>query len=237
MNREQYEAFVNALLTAEIYPLHDFEKAVHFEGCLPIEEIASRGIDTLRFGPMKPVGLEHPLTGERPYAVVQLRKEDLSDEYFNIVGFQTKMKIPEQKRVIQMIPGLESCSFARFGSMHRNTFINGPKHLRPTFQTRRDPRVFFAGQITGVEGYVESAAVGLLVARYMADPTPLPYHTALGALGRHVAESSPDRYQPSNVTWALIEDVIGKARKNEKRDRQVERALATIESLAETVHV
>jgi len=232
MNREQYEAFVNALLTAEIYPLHDFEQAVHFEGCLPIEEIASRGIETLRFGPMKPVGLEHPTTGERPYAVVQLRKEDLSDEYFNIVGFQTKMKVPEQKRVIQMIPGLENCAFARFGSMHRNTFINGPKHLTPTFQTKRDPRIFFAGQITGVEGYVESAAVGLLVARYIDDPTPLPYHTALGALGRHVAESSPDRYQPSNVTWALIEDVIGSVRKSDKRQRQVERAIATIERLA-----
>ncbi len=232
MNREQYEAFVNALLTAETYPLHDFEKAVHFEGCLPIEEIAARGIDTLRFGPMKPVGLAHPITGERPYAVVQLRKEDLSDEYFNIVGFQTKMKIPEQKRVLQMIPGLEGCTFARFGSMHRNTFINGPKHLLPTFQTRRNPRIFFAGQITGVEGYVESAAVGLLVARYIDDPTPLPYHTALGALGRHVAESSPERYQPSNVTWALIEDVVGNVRKSEKRERQVERAIATIEGLA-----
>ncbi|HEY6844525.1 MAG TPA: methylenetetrahydrofolate--tRNA-(uracil(54)-C(5))-methyltransferase (FADH(2)-oxidizing) TrmFO, partial [Thermoanaerobaculia bacterium] len=202
------------------------------EGCLPIEVMAHRGRDTLRFGPMKPVGLEHPATGERPYAVVQLRKEDLSDEYFNIVGFQTKMKVPEQKRVIQMIPGLENCTFARFGSMHRNTFINGPRHLRPTFQTNRDPRIFFAGQITGVEGYVESSAVGLLVARYIDDPAPLPYHTALGALGRHVAESSPDRYQPSNVTWALIEDVVGRVRKNEKRDRQVERALATIESLA-----
>ena len=233
MDRQQYEAFVNALLTAEIYPLHDFEKAVHFEGCLPIEEIASRGIDTLRFGPMKPVGLEHPVSGERPYAVVQLRKEDLSDQYFNIVGFQTKMKIPEQKRVMQMIPGLENCAFARFGSMHRNTFINGPRHLRPTFQTKGEPRIFFAGQITGVEGYVESAAVGLLVARYIDDPTPLPYYTALGALGRHVAESSPERYQPSNVTWALIEDVVGNVRKKDKRERQVETALAAIERLAE----
>lgn len=229
MTREQYEAFVGALLGAELYPLHDFEKAAHFEGCLPIEEIASRGIDTLRFGPMKPVGLEHPVTGERPYAVVQLRKEDLSDEYFNIVGFQTKMKVPEQKRVMQMIPGLENCVFARFGSMHRNTFINGPKHLTNTFQTKRDPHIFFAGQITGVEGYVESAAVGLLVARYIDDPSPLPYHTALGALGRHVAESSPDRYQPSNVTWALIEDAVGKAKKTEKRDRQVALALAAVE--------
>jgi len=232
MSLEQYEAFVQALLTAELYPLHDFEKAAHFEGCLPIEESASRGVDTLRFGPMKPVGLEHPITGDRPHAVVQLRKEDLSDEYFNIVGFQTKMKIPDQKRVLQMIPGLENCAFARFGSMHRNTFINGPKHLRNTFQTKCDPRIFFAGQITGVEGYVESAAVGLLVARYIDDPTPLPYHTASGALGRHVAESNPDRYQPSNVTWALIEDVIGNARKSERRQRQVERAIADVEHLA-----
>ena len=232
MHREHYEAFVSALLSAELYPLHDFEKAAHFEGCLPIEEMASRGADTLRFGPMKPVGLEEPTTGHRPYAVVQLRKEDLSDEFFNIVGFQTKMKVPEQKRVIQMIPGLENCVFARFGSMHRNSFINGPKHLRNTFQTKRDPKIFFAGQITGVEGYVESAAVGLLVARYVDDPTPLPYHTALGALGRHVAESNPDRYQPSNVTWALIEDVVGNVRKSEKRDRQVARAIADVERLA-----
>ena len=238
MTREQYEAFINALLAAELYPLHDFEQAAHFEGCLPIEEIASRGVDTLRFGPMKPVGLEHPLTNERPYAVVQLRKEDLSDEYFNIVGFQTKMKVPEQKRVLQMIPGLENCVFARFGSMHRNTFINGPKHLTPSFQAKRDPRVFFAGQVTGVEGYVESSAVGLLVARYIGEivrdgtARPLPYHTALGALGRHVAESSPDRYQPSNVTWAVIEDAIGKAKKNEKRDRQVALAIETVRALS-----
>lgn len=232
MTREQYEAFVAALLAAELYPLHDFEQAVHFEGCLPVEEIAGRGIETLRFGPMKPVGLEHPVTGERPHAVVQLRKEDLSDEYFNLVGFQTKMKVPEQQRVIRMIPGLENAAFARFGSMHRNTFINGPRHLRNTFQSKRDPRIFFAGQITGVEGYIESSAVGLLVARYIDDPTPLPYHTALGALGRHVAESSPDRYQPSNVTWALIEDVVGRAKKTEKRERQVRRAIDTVENLA-----
>jgi methylenetetrahydrofolate--tRNA-(uracil-5-)-methyltransferase len=237
MTQEQYESFVAALLGAELYPLHDFEHAVHFEGCLPVEEIASRGIETLRFGPMKPVGLEHPLTGERPHAVVQLRKEDLSDEYFNLVGFQTKMKVPEQKRVIQMIPGLENAQFARFGSMHRNTFINGPRHLRNTFQTRRDDRLFFAGQITGVEGYVESSAVGLLVARYIdeisrdGDARPLPYHTALGALGRHVAESSPDRYQPSNVTWAMIEDVIGRARKIEKRERQVAKALDAVRAV------
>lgn len=238
MTQEQYESFVAALLSAEVFAPHDFEKAAHFEGCLPVEEIASRGIETLRFGPMKPVGLEHPVTGERPHAVVQLRKEDLSDDYFNIVGFQTKMRVPEQKRVIQLIPGLENAVFARFGSMHRNTFINGPKHLRPTFQTKTDDRIFFAGQITGVEGYVESSAVGLLVARYIdalthdTPPLPLPYHTALGALGRHVAESNPDRYQPSNVTWALIEDVIGRCRKIEKREKQVSKAIATIEQIA-----
>jgi methylenetetrahydrofolate--tRNA-(uracil-5-)-methyltransferase len=239
MDQQQYEAFVEALLSAELYPLHDFEKAVHFEGCLPVEEIASRGVDTLRFGPMKPVGLEHPVTGQRPYAVVQLRKEDLSDEFFNLVGFQTKMKVPEQKRVLQMIPGLEHCTLARFGSMHRNTFINGPRHLTPTFQSRKDPRIFFAGQMTGVEGYVESAATGMLVARYVDElaregrASALPYHTAIGALGRHVAESSPDRYQPSNVTWAVIEDVIGRAKKTDKRQMQVERALATIREIAD----
>jgi methylenetetrahydrofolate--tRNA-(uracil-5-)-methyltransferase len=238
MTHEQYEAFIAALLGAELFAAHDFENAVHFEGCLPVEEIASRGIETLRFGPMKPVGLEHPETGERPHAVVQLRKEDLSDEYFNLVGFQTKMRVPEQQRVIRMIPGLENATFARFGSMHRNTFINGPKHLMPTFQTKRDPRVFFAGQITGVEGYVESSAVGLLVGRYIDEivsssaATPLPYHTALGALGRHVAESSPDRYQPSNVTWALIEDVVGRVKKIEKRERQAAKAIETIQKIA-----
>ena len=230
MTQPEYEAFVGALLEAELYPLHDFENAVHFEGCLPVEEIASRGIDTLRFGPMKPVGLEQPVTGERPHAVVQLRKEDLSDEYFNLVGFQTKMKIPSQQHVIRMIPGLENAQFARFGSMHRNTFINGPRHLTNTFRAKNDDRIFFAGQITGVEGYVESASVGLLVARYIDDPHPLPYHTALGALGRHVAESSPDRYQPSNVTWALIEDVVGRVKKVEKRERQAQRALEAISS-------
>jgi methylenetetrahydrofolate--tRNA-(uracil-5-)-methyltransferase len=148
------------------------------------------------------------------------------------------MKIPEQKRVLQMIPGLENCSMARFGSMHRNTFINGPKHLRPTFQAKRDDRVFFAGQITGVEGYIESSAVGLLVARYIEElssggvATPLPFHTALGALGRHVSQSSPDHYQPSNVTWGLIEDVAGRVKKAEKRERQVEAAIHTIEQLS-----
>lgn len=242
MDEGQYLGFIEALRSAELYPLHDFEQAAHFEGCLPIEEMAARGVDTLRFGPMKPVGLEHPVTGRRPYAVVQLRKEDLSDEHFNIVGFQTKMKIPEQKRLLPMIPGLEQCVVVRWGSMHRNTFINGPRHLLSTFQTRRDPRIFFAGQITGVEGYVESAATGLLVARYLhatlrgETPKPLPYHTALGALGRHVAESSPERYQPSNVTWALIEDRIGKTirQRDAKRDAQVKMAIASVESLAET---
>ena len=238
MSEAQYLAFVEALLSAELYPLHDFEQSVHFEGCLPVEEIASRGVETLRFGPMKPVGLEHPVTGERPHAVVQLRKEDLSDEYFNLVGFQTKMKAGEQKRLLQMIPGLEQCVIARHGSMHRNTFINGPRHLKNTFQARADERIFFAGQITGVEGYVESAAVGLLVARYIDEIStggsahPLPYHTALGALGRHVAESSPDRYQPSNVTWGVIEDVIGRAKKIVKRERQSAKALETIAGIA-----
>jgi len=239
MTREEYEAFVEALLEAELYPLHDFEQAVHFEGCLPIEEIAARGLDTLRFGPMKPVGLEHPDSGERPWAVVQLRHEDLSDDYFNIVGFQTKMTIPSQKRVLGMIPGLENCTVARWGSMHRNTFINGPIHLRSTFQSKGDPALFFAGQITGVEGYVESAATGLLAARYVdrvargEEPEPLPYWTALGALGRHVAESSPERYQPSNVTWALIENRVEVRNKKARREAQVDLAIRTVREIAE----
>jgi len=239
MTEPEYLGFLAALRGAEVYPFHDFENAAHFEGCLPIEEMAARGDDTLRYGPMKPVGLDHPVTGERPYAVVQLRKEDLSDDYFNIVGFQTKMKIPEQKRVLQMIPGLENCVAARWGSMHRNTFINGPRHLTNAFHLQDDGRLFFAGQITGVEGYIESAAVGLLVARYIDERersgriTPLPYHTALGALGRHVAESSPERYQPSNVTWGLIEDRIGKVRmkKEVRRQKQAEIALAEVGAL------
>lgn len=240
MNEEQYGTFLEAIAAAELYPLHDFEKAVHFEGCLPIEEIASRGRDTLRYGPLKPVGLEHPVTGERPHAVVQLRKEDLSDEYFNIVGFQTKMKIPSQKAVLQLIPGLENCTVARWGSMHRNTFLNGPRHLTAAFQLRGHDRIFFAGQITGVEGYVESAATGHLVARYIdaIDTTgtcePLPYHTASGALGRHVSESSPERYQPSNVTWGLIADALGrfKGKKEVRRMRQAEIALSAVQAIA-----
>ncbi len=240
MSEQEYLAFLAALRGAEVYPFHDFENAAHFEGCLPIEEMASRGDDTLRYGPMKPVGLDHPVTGERPFAVVQLRKEDLSDEYFNIVGFQTKMKIPEQKRVLRMIPGLENCSVSRWGSMHRNTFINGPRHLTSAFHLKDDPKIFFAGQLTGIEGYVESASVGLLVARYIDELeatgtiTPLAYHTALGALGRHVAESSPERYQPSNVTWGLIEDRIGNVRmkKEVRRQKQAEIALAEIGTLA-----
>jgi methylenetetrahydrofolate--tRNA-(uracil-5-)-methyltransferase len=239
LSRDAYLAFVDALLAAELYPLHDFEKAVHFEGCLPIEEIAARGPDTLRYGPMKPVGLKDPRTGETPWAVVQLRKEDLSDEYFNIVGFQTKMTIPSQKRVLQSIPGLENCSVARWGSMHRNTFLNGPRHLTNTFQLKSDPSVFFAGQITGVEGYLESAATGHLVALYAdravrgKSPRAFPYHTALGALGRHVAESSPDRYQPSNVTWALIEDRTSGIRKKEvRRLEQVRLALEAVAEMA-----
>lgn len=240
MTEPEYVAFVEALLSAEVTPFHDFEKAAHFEGCLPVEEIASRGIETLRFGPMKPVGLEHPVTGVRPHAVIQLRKEDLSDEYFNIVGFQTKMKIGEQKRVLAMIPGLENVTVARWGSMHRNTFLNGPRHLTPTFQTKKDPALYFAGQITGVEGYIESAATGLLAARYLdtqlrgETPQALPYSTALGALGRHVAESAPERYQPSNVTWGLIEDVTsGKRMKKEvRRLEQVTHALEQIARIA-----
>lgn len=238
MNQQEYRRFLEAVRSAELHELHDFDRAVHFEGCLPIEELAARGDETLRFGPLKPVGLEHPATGELPWAVVQLRKEDLSDEYFNLVGFQTKMKIPSQKTVLSLIPGLENAVVARWGSMHRNTFLNGPRHLDATFRLRRNPSIFFAGQITGVEGYVESAATGLLVSRYIdavahgIELRPLPFHTAAGSLGRHVSQSSPERYQPSNVNWSLIENRVSERRKDARRAAQVKLALACIQELA-----
>lgn len=239
LTKSEYGSFLAALGEADLHAIHDFDNAAHFEGCLPIEEMAARGVETLRYGPMKPVGLENPATGERPWAVVQLRREDFSDEYFNLVGFQTKMKIPSQQKVLRMLPGLENAVFARWGSMHRNTFINGPRHLDSTFRLKSEPRIWFAGQITGVEGYVESAATGLLVARYLdavgngEAPKPCPDHTALGALGRHVSESSPDRYQPSNINWALIRNISDIRRKRDRRADQARLALQTVRELAE----
>ena len=229
MTKEEYESFVGALLSAELYPLHDFEKAAHFEGCLPIEEIASRGIDTLRFGPMKPVGLEDPRTGRRPFAVVQLRQEDEAGTAYNMVGFQTRMAWPEQQRVFRMIPGLEEAEFLRYGSIHRNSYINAPASLGPGLVTKDGAPVFFAGQLTGVEGYTESIGTGLLaginLARVLAGDAPVvpPATTMLGGLYRYLADADPAHFQPMNANFGLLDPIDG-ARKADRKLALVDRA-------------
>ena len=237
MTREQYEEFVADLRAGETVPVHDFEKGIYFEGCLPIEVMAERGVETLRHGPLKPMGLEDPRTGRPPHAVVQLRQDDLAREHFNLVGFQTKLKIGEQKRIFRKIPGLESAEFARFGMLHRNTYIHAPAHLDRFFRLRDEPRIFFAGQITGVEGYLESAATGLYVGRTIAQvlegraPEPLPFETALGSLSRHCSERPKTKtFEPMNVTFGMIEDTSRDAVRDRarRRERQVARALAAV---------
>jgi methylenetetrahydrofolate--tRNA-(uracil-5-)-methyltransferase len=236
MSEPEYRAFYQALTSAECASVHDFEKELFFEGCLPVEVIASRGVDTLRFGPMKPVGLEDPRTGRRPYAVVQLRQDNLAASHWSIVGFQTQLKWGEQKRVFQMIPGLERAEFVRYGMIHRNTYVNSPLTLEPTFETRRRPGLFFAGQMSGVEGYVESAASGLLAGlgaffrAHGKEPVALPEDTAHGALGRYIARSDPKHYQPTNIAFGLLPELAERVRdKAKKRLALAERALASLE--------
>ncbi|MCK4257531.1 MAG: methylenetetrahydrofolate--tRNA-(uracil(54)-C(5))-methyltransferase (FADH(2)-oxidizing) TrmFO [Halanaerobiales bacterium] len=210
MNKEEYETFWQELINAERAEVKDFEKGNFFEGCLPIEEIASRGIKTLAFGPLKPVGLEDPRTGKRPYAVVQLRQDNLEGTLFNLVGFQTRLKWGEQKRVFSMIPGLEEAEFIRYGVMHRNTFINSPKLLEPTLQLKTDPRIFFAGQITGVEGYVESVAMGIIAGlnavRLIQKKELLifPKETAHGALTHYITAANQKSFQPMNINFGIL---------------------------------
>ena len=242
MNEEQYLAFHQAVAEAEVVAPHEFEKAVFFEGCLPIEELARRGVDTLRYGPMKPVGLTAP-DGRRPWAVVQLRQENLAKSQLNLVGFQSRMKWGEQQRVLTRIPGLENAKFVRFGQIHRNTFINAPTHLDKHYRLKSTPRVRLAGQITGVEGYLESAATGLAIGLYISlerameregrQPEPFPATTALGALARHLTESDPKHFQPANINYGLFEDLQGRIKKAEKRAAYVERAQAELASWAE----
>jgi methylenetetrahydrofolate--tRNA-(uracil-5-)-methyltransferase len=206
----EYRAFHDAIVTAEKAEVHDFDNTKFFEGCLPIEVMAHRGVDTLRFGPMKPAGLSDPRTGRRPYAVVQLRQDNLAGDHFSLVGFQTQLKWGEQGRVLRMIPGLESAEFVRLGMIHRNTYINGPTVLRDTWQTRSREDLLFAGQVSGVEGYVESAASGLIAGRNAArlvlgqDPVAPPRTTAIGALGHYVSHADPAHYQPTNITFGII---------------------------------
>jgi methylenetetrahydrofolate--tRNA-(uracil-5-)-methyltransferase len=237
LTRQQYEEFVSDLLAGETVPVHDFEKGIYFEGCLPIEVMAERGSETLRHGPLKPMGLADPRTGRLPYAVVQLRQDDLAKEHYNIVGFQTKLKIGEQQRIFRKIPGLEKAAFARYGMLHRNTYIRAPAHLDRLWRMRREPRIFFAGQITGVEGYVESAATGLAVGLTIAqllegrEPVAIPYTTAIGSLARHCSERPPEKpFEPMNVTFGLIEDTSHSPirDKTARRRLMVERALAAI---------
>ncbi|MBQ5636237.1 MAG: methylenetetrahydrofolate--tRNA-(uracil(54)-C(5))-methyltransferase (FADH(2)-oxidizing) TrmFO, partial [Selenomonadales bacterium] len=209
-NEEEYKAFWEALTTAEEAPTKDFEKQIFFEGCMPIEVMAKRGIDTMRYGPMKPVGLDHPVTGAKAYAVVQLRQDNAAATLYNIVGFQTHLKWPEQQRVFRMIPGLENAEFVRLGVMHRNTYIHSPKVLEQTLQLKGRPRLFFAGQITGVEGYVESAASGLMAginaARLARGEEPLifPEDTAHGALSHYITHAEGKNFQPMNVNFGLL---------------------------------
>jgi methylenetetrahydrofolate--tRNA-(uracil-5-)-methyltransferase len=237
MTKEEYESFVADLLSAEIVPVKDFEKGIYFEGCLPIEVMAERGVETLRHGPMKPMGLPDPRTGRIPWAVVQLRQDDLAKEHYNLVGFQTKLKVGEQQRVFRRIPGLENAKFVRYGMLHRNTYIHAPAHLDRFWRMRREPRIFFAGQITGVEGYVESAATGLAVGITIAqlceerEPVPVPYVTAIGSLARHCSERPATKtFEPMNVTFGMIEDTSHHSIRDKatRREMLVERALAAI---------
>lgn len=236
LTREQYDAFYDALMTAERATLHDFDQVKFFEGCLPIEVMAKRGRDTLRFGPMKPTGLVDPRTGRWPYAVVQLRQDNLAGDHYSLVGFQTQLKWGEQARVLRLIPGLEQAEFVRYGMIHRNTYINAPTVLKPTWQTRARPTLLFAGQVSGVEGYVESAASGLVAgmnaARLAAglEPLLLPRTTAIGALGYYVSHADPKHYDPTNITFGIMAPLTDAPRG--RRDRQLlisRRALAALD--------
>ena len=237
MTEAEYRAFYAALVTAEKAPTHGFEKEKFFEGCMPVEVMAARGEDTLLYGPLKPVGLEHPVTGVRPFAVVQLRQDNAEGTLYNIVGFQTHLKWPEQRRVFGMIPGLEHAEFLRYGVMHRNTFLNAPRHLLPTYQLRGEERLLFAGQMTGVEGYVESASSGLVAginaARLARGEAPLvfPVTTCHGALAHYITTGEADHFQPMNVNFGLLPPLPQRIRKKrEKKQRLAERALADIET-------
>ena len=243
-NKEQYEAFLDALLAAASVPAHiEEDNTRYFEACLPIEEIARRGRDTPRFGPMKPMGLIDPRTGRRPWAVVQLRQEDARAGSYNLVGFQNHMRFGDQQRVLRMIPGLEHAEFLRFGQVHRNTYINGPALLAPTLQMRTRPEIFFAGQISGVEGYVESIATGLIAGRAAAalaageTPRALPRATALGSLTAYVSGADPLHYQPANITFDLLPKLENPPRDKKARYAEVcRRALVALEEYL-CVHV
>ncbi len=233
MDREEYEAFIDALCAGEAHEGHDWDAVPYFEGCLPIEVMATRGRDTLRFGPMKPIGLTDPRTGARPWAVVQLRREDRAGQMWNMVGFQTRLRIGEQRRIFSSIPGLAEAEFLRWGSIHRNSYLNFPERLTEYGALPGRPDLLFAGQLTGVEGYTESAASGILAGRNMArllagaEPAVPPPTTMLGGLYRYLRDAEPGRFQPMNSNWGLVDPLPGRVRdKREKRRRLAERAQA-----------
>ncbi|WP_159884418.1 FADH(2)-oxidizing methylenetetrahydrofolate--tRNA-(uracil(54)-C(5))-methyltransferase TrmFO [Paenibacillus puerhi] len=243
MTEEEFNVFYEALITAETAPIKDFEKEIYFEGCMPIEVMASRGRQTVLFGPMKPVGLVNPHTGELPYAVVQLRQDNAAGTLYNLVGFQTHLKWGEQKRVLSLIPGLENAEFVRYGVMHRNTFINSPSLLRPTYQFRNRDNLFFAGQMTGVEGYVESAASGLIAglnaARYARGEEcfVLPPETALGSMAQYITTADFKHFQPMNANFGLFPPLEERVKNKKLRyEKIVERAISKIQNFSENIH-
>ncbi|WP_412677407.1 FADH(2)-oxidizing methylenetetrahydrofolate--tRNA-(uracil(54)-C(5))-methyltransferase TrmFO [Bacillus smithii] len=242
MTEEEFDRFYEALLAAETVPLREFEEEKYFEGCMPVEVMAQRGKKTLLFGPLKPVGLEDPRTNKRPFAVVQLRQDDAAGTLYNIVGFQTHMKWGPQKEVIRLIPGLENAEIVRYGVMHRNTFINSPKVLKSTYQFRNRDTLFFAGQMTGVEGYVESAASGLVAGLNAArlakglDPVEFPAVTAIGSMAHYITTANPDHFQPMNANFGLFPALPKKIR--DKKERNMEyarRALETIHNFVKSL--
>lgn len=243
MNEEEFSRFYEALITAEVAPLRDFEKEIYFEGCMPIEVLAKRGEKTLLFGPLKPVGLIDPKTGKQPYAVVQLRQDNSAGTLYNMVGFQTHLKWGEQKRVIQLIPGLEEAEIVRYGVMHRNTFINSPNLLKPTYQFKQRDTLFIAGQIVGVEGYVESAASGLLAGINAArlargrEPVILSRETAIGSLAHYITSTSAKHFQPMNINYGIMEPLDKKIKnKKERAAKYAERALYIIQNFSQKRH-
>jgi len=242
MNEEEFNAFYEALVTAETVPLKEFEKEIFFEGCMPIEVMASRGKKTMLFGPLKPVGLEDPKTGKRPFAVIQLRQDDAAGTLYNLVGFQTHLKWGAQKEVLKLIPGLENAEIVRYGVMHRNTFINSPNVLLATYQLKSRPTLFFAGQMTGVEGYVESAASGLIAGINAArialgeEPVEFPAETAMGSMAKYITTTNAKNFQPMNANFGLFPELPEKIKgKKERNEMHANRALETIQNFSKKV--
>lgn len=244
MNAEEFDRFYQALIIAEVAPLKDFEEEMYFEGCMPIEVMAKRGAKTMLFGPLKPVGLEDPKTGKEPTAVIQLRQDNAAGSLYNLVGFQTHLKWGAQKEVLQLIPGLENVEIIRYGVMHRNTFINSPRVLNCTYQLKSQPTIFFAGQMTGVEGYVESAASGLIAginAAHLAKggkPIRFPRETALGSMSRYITEADPKNFQPMNINFGLFPELGRRVRiKSERAEKYARRALTTLQEFMDTTTI